>query len=181
MGQYEDPDLGGVYYNRFRYYDSLAGVYMSQDPIGLHGGANLYGYVHDSNRWTDVFGLSSIVVIGEGQKAVDEATRLLRSQGYNAESMMVPKNQWRGGDLSPGMPEAKFQEAVDWNKQWLKDKLANGYKVVDIGTDGRAVRSPFYQAEQEAIKEMRTPKIKLKKFANGETIGEMRVKVLCCR
>jgi len=58
MGQYEDEYLGGVYYNRFRYYDSFSGVYLSQDPIGLAGGLALYGYVHDSNSWVDVFGLS---------------------------------------------------------------------------------------------------------------------------
>jgi RHS repeat-associated protein len=58
QGQYEDVDLGGLYYNRFRYYDSGSGVYLSQDPIGLAGGMNLYGYVHDSNIWVDVFGLS---------------------------------------------------------------------------------------------------------------------------
>ena len=57
MGQYEDAELGGVYYNRFRYYDSGSGVYISQDPIGLEGGLALYGYVKDSNSWVDVFGL----------------------------------------------------------------------------------------------------------------------------
>jgi hypothetical protein len=33
-------------------------MYLSQDPIGLNGGANLYAYIHDSNSWVDVFGLS---------------------------------------------------------------------------------------------------------------------------
>jgi RHS repeat-associated protein len=60
MGQYEDPDLGGVYYNRFRYYDSLAGVYMSQDPIGLSGGMALYGYVTDCNFFVDPLGLAGM-------------------------------------------------------------------------------------------------------------------------
>ena len=58
MGQYEDVELGELYYNRFRYYDSGSGTYISQDPIGLSGGLALYGYVHDSNSWVDVFGLS---------------------------------------------------------------------------------------------------------------------------
>ena len=57
MGQYEDEELGELYYNRFRYYDSGSGVYISQDPIGLDGGFNIYAYVQDSNSWVDPFGL----------------------------------------------------------------------------------------------------------------------------
>ncbi len=53
MGQYEDVELDGLYYNRFRYYDSFSGVYLSQDPIGLLGGVNFYGYVNDSNSLVD--------------------------------------------------------------------------------------------------------------------------------
>ena len=57
MGQYEDEELGGLYYNRFRYYDSGSGTYISQDPIGLEGGGNFYAYVADCNSWVDPFGL----------------------------------------------------------------------------------------------------------------------------
>ncbi|WP_412531073.1 RHS repeat-associated core domain-containing protein [Flavobacterium columnare] len=58
LGQYEDPELEGLYYNRFRYYDCSIGNYISQDPIGLAGNnPTFYGYVHDSNSWVDPFGL----------------------------------------------------------------------------------------------------------------------------
>jgi RHS repeat-associated protein len=57
QGQYEDAETG-LYYNRFRYYDPSIGSYLSQDPIGLAGNnPTLYGYVHDTNSWIDVFGL----------------------------------------------------------------------------------------------------------------------------
>ena len=55
--QYEDRETG-LYYNRFRYYDSSNGNYISQDPIRLRGGLNIYNYVHDSNLWIDIFGLN---------------------------------------------------------------------------------------------------------------------------
>jgi len=35
----------GLYYYRARYYDASVGRFLSNDPIGLSGGLNLYGYV----------------------------------------------------------------------------------------------------------------------------------------
>ncbi|PJJ59362.1 RHS repeat-associated core domain-containing protein [Hymenobacter chitinivorans] len=55
QGQYEDVETG-LYYNRFRYYDPEAGRYISQDPIGVLGGMNLYSYVADPTTWIDPFG-----------------------------------------------------------------------------------------------------------------------------
>jgi len=46
-------------FNRFRYFDPEAGQYVAQDPIGLAGGAALYGYVHDPLSWVDPLGLSA--------------------------------------------------------------------------------------------------------------------------
>jgi RHS repeat-associated protein len=57
QGQYQDEETG-LYYNRFRYYDPSIGAYLSQDPIGLNGGMQIYGYVHDSNSWIDILGLA---------------------------------------------------------------------------------------------------------------------------
>jgi len=57
QGQYEDVETG-LYYNRFRYYAPEDGGYISQDPIGLQGGLNVYSYVHDPNSWVDTMGLT---------------------------------------------------------------------------------------------------------------------------
>jgi RHS repeat-associated protein len=47
-----------LYYYRARYYDSTAGRFISEDPIGLLGGVNFYGYVgNDPADWVDIFGL----------------------------------------------------------------------------------------------------------------------------
>ena len=56
QGQYEDIETG-LYYNRFRYYDSRTGNYISQDPIKLLGGLSLYSYVENTNTFIDEFGL----------------------------------------------------------------------------------------------------------------------------
>ena len=55
-GQYEDAETG-LCYNRHRYYDPDAGLYISEDPIRILGGLRLYGYVEDPLTDTDPFGL----------------------------------------------------------------------------------------------------------------------------
>ena len=47
----------GLYYMRARYYDPQLGKFLSEDPIGVAGGLNLYGYVgNDPANRTDPFG-----------------------------------------------------------------------------------------------------------------------------
>ncbi len=55
-GQYEDPETG-LHYNFRRYYDPETGRYWTQDPIGLEGGINQYGYAQaDPINLTDPTG-----------------------------------------------------------------------------------------------------------------------------
>ncbi|MDX6053043.1 RHS repeat-associated core domain-containing protein, partial [Scandinavium lactucae] len=58
-GQYEDEE-SGLHYNRFRYYDTETGQYLTPDPIGLAGGVNPYGYVHNPLSWVDPLGLACV-------------------------------------------------------------------------------------------------------------------------
>ncbi len=72
QGQYEDSETG-LYYNRFRYYDPSTGSYISQDPIGLLGGMELYNYVCDPNFRIDPSGLSECKITKKLQDLADEA------------------------------------------------------------------------------------------------------------
>jgi len=56
QGQYYDKE-SGLHYNRFRYYDAHAARFVSQDPIGLDGGDNVYSYAPNSTGWIDPLGL----------------------------------------------------------------------------------------------------------------------------
>jgi RHS repeat-associated protein len=56
---FESRDASGLYYRRNRYYDSEQGRFTQEDPIGLVGGVNQYGFVGgDPISYTDPYGLS---------------------------------------------------------------------------------------------------------------------------
>ncbi|EDV4151824.1 hypothetical protein DU258_25025 [Salmonella enterica subsp. enterica] len=57
-GQYFDDETG-LHYNLFRYYAPECGRFISQDPIGLAGGLNLYAYAPNPLSWIDPLGLTT--------------------------------------------------------------------------------------------------------------------------
>jgi RHS repeat-associated protein len=66
-------DGGGTLYRRNRYYDAATGRFTQEDPIGLAGGLNLYGFAGgDPVNHADPFGLSptDIIVQGENSRKV---------------------------------------------------------------------------------------------------------------
>ncbi len=87
-GQYFDEETG-LHYNLFRYYAPECGRFISQDPIGLNGGINLYAYVKNPLTWIDPLGLAgcnaqqrrNISDLRNGKdvtvRSVDEARALL--------------------------------------------------------------------------------------------------------
>lgn len=53
-----DNDGTGLYYYRGRYYSPVLHRFISEDPIGVAGGVNLYGYVGNNPiSYTDPYGL----------------------------------------------------------------------------------------------------------------------------
>jgi len=55
QGQYFDIETG-LHYNTFRYYDPDSGGFISEDPIRLLGGINLYQYAPNPSGWIDPWG-----------------------------------------------------------------------------------------------------------------------------
>ncbi|MDM0037168.1 RHS repeat-associated core domain-containing protein, partial [Variovorax sp. J22P271] len=60
QGQYFDEETG-LHYNRYRYYDPIAGRYVSKDPIGLKGGLNTFGYLNNPTQGVDRLGLAGAI------------------------------------------------------------------------------------------------------------------------
>ena len=63
QGQFYDVETN-LHYNRFRYYDSDVGMFISRDPIGLMGGFNVFQYAPNPVGWIDPFGLAKLFETG---------------------------------------------------------------------------------------------------------------------
>ncbi|TGY49363.1 hypothetical protein E5343_07140 [Rodentibacter caecimuris] len=62
QNQYIDQETG-LHYNFLRYYEPMTGRFISQDPIGLVGGNNLYLFGLNAQSWIDIYGLAGILTI----------------------------------------------------------------------------------------------------------------------
>ena len=81
QGQYYDSEVE-LCYNRFRYYHPETGRYISEDPIKLLGGFNVFAYVGDTNAWLDLLGLNS-KVYGEKDGKAPQIKRLINDKRIN--------------------------------------------------------------------------------------------------
>ncbi|MGK9172617.1 RHS domain-containing protein [Yokenella regensburgei] len=79
-GQQYDEE-SGLHYNRYRYYDPRQGRYITQDPIGLKGGWNLYKYPFDPVNATDPLGLA------------DDLFVFINSPGIQSELSKIMTNE----------------------------------------------------------------------------------------
>ena len=71
-GQYFDEE-SGLHYNHHRYYDPIAGRYISSDPLGLAAGPNTYAYVeNDPVNHIDPTGLLLFAFDGTGNHDGDK-------------------------------------------------------------------------------------------------------------
>lgn len=82
-GQQYDEE-SGLYYNRHRYYNPEQGRYITQDPIGLMGGWNLYQYPLNPISRSDPLGL---VNIGQGIPKANGSTSVHASPGPEATDL----------------------------------------------------------------------------------------------
>lgn len=58
QGQYFDSDTL-LHYNLARYFDPESGAFISQDPIRLAGGHNVYNYARNTLNWADPLGCAA--------------------------------------------------------------------------------------------------------------------------
>ena len=166
QGQYYDFETN-LAYNRFRYYSPETGAYISQDPIGLAGGANLYSYVLDVNVWLDLFGLSTVYLrdneIYVGKAKQNAKTRYKSDKNNTATDIFfieendkifegeLNKDKPKGGkvthtDVAQGVEQIVFERLKESPFVDEKNKITNQNSPVDMNKKDKAVRREYGEA-----------------------------------
>lgn len=107
-GQYFDDETG-LHYNLFRYYAPECGRFVSQDPIGLKGGLNLYSYAPNPLRWIDPLGLHQLIAFLNGEAVINPEKGSGGLWNHDWGSRKAPFN----GYGATGHSEAKLLEHLD--------------------------------------------------------------------
>ena len=158
QGQYYDAETG-LHYNTFRYFDPLVGRFTTQDPIGLLGGSNLYGYAPNANGWIDPLGLCNSTT--SGAKGADDWAKL---SGKLTEATK--------GKGNFGIGSGTREQADVMGKAWVGagHKVASDGKTL-VSQDGlRQYRPPTYKPYQQKTQanfEQRFPGQETKKWQSN--------------
>ena len=90
-------DGSGMQYMRNRYYDPVHGRFTQEDPIGLAGGLNLYGYANgDPVNYSDPFGLSPVGLFAKTVKMMFK--RISREQALKGTDDVFVVGRSTSGD-----------------------------------------------------------------------------------
>jgi RHS repeat-associated protein len=95
---YGQRDFSGLHYRRNRFYDAEQGRFTQEDPIGMAGGINLYGFANgDPVSYSDPYGLRADTI---------PDSNLTRTEAFNhykggtGEEILVPFNSINTSDVS---------------------------------------------------------------------------------
>ena len=141
QGQYYDQETG-LCYNRYRYFDPNSCSFISQDPVGLAAGENVYGYAPNVWGWVDPLGLCPKST-SSGNRAITDPRKLLpaptRSNPYPDGDKLFSQPAPRGTviemAMSPGQPASRpggfGTPDIIPNAQYVRDDLAltHGFKA----------------------------------------------------
>jgi len=146
------------YYYRARYYDPVAGRFLSQDPIGFNGGLNLYAAGYNNPIVSkDPFGTCVIKLYfehtGDKQQGIAYHTFLTvldNSSGSTNSFTYV----FRGGPAASGTPPPTTIVSADFNRVGISrdnpdtDKIAYSVTLQDDGCSCTPYNIALQQYEQ---------------------------------
>jgi RHS repeat-associated protein len=100
----DKADESGLIYMRNRYYDPATGKFTQEDPIGLAGGLNLYGFAGgDPINFSDPFGLCEEEERDENGECPDANRYSIGAQGLVGGGPLFPSFLSPGGFGGGGM------------------------------------------------------------------------------
>ncbi|RQU35305.1 hypothetical protein DF142_27275, partial [Burkholderia cenocepacia] len=138
LAQYtgRENDGTGLYYYRARYYHPGFGRFVTEDPIGLAGGGNLYAYVGGNPiLFTDPYGLQAVLPVpvvpapGPGGGMPSGVPQWF-SDLFNGQTFAKPpQNAYeKDGAKAPGKPgEAEGFKSPKGGDNWVPNPNGRGY------------------------------------------------------
>ncbi|WP_031598992.1 RHS repeat-associated core domain-containing protein, partial [Pseudomonas savastanoi] len=157
QGQYFDVETG-LHYNTFRYYDPEIGRFITQDPIGLLGGENLYEYAPNTINWIDPWGLSC------------RTDYVGRTPGKNSKTgRTVIENMRKEGKIRGEGARMRFKSK---DEKWYPIKEADMAHKTDAVTYWNTKGGYFGAKSPEVRQWMRDPKnYELEHFSTNRSAG----------
>ncbi len=137
-------DNSGQMYSRNRYYDPATGRFTQEDPIGLAGGLNLYGFARgDPVNFADPFGLALCLRKTENMSTLQVAKLMVAVAEVSHSDIVWENNCVKSWKARPG-------------KGWEEIQSRFGFMVhsgdtarVEWGSASQAVRSSLIATIQE--------------------------------
>ena len=162
QNQYADPETG-LHYNFFRYYESDAGRFVNQDPIGLMGGENLYWFAPNAQDWVDPLGES-----GYKLRLSMESQNMFRPNSSWQTHHLIPQAVWKENKA--------FFNAIGMKGKGLgRDSWTNGLYMPSTEADARSsLREFFHRGSHNNYNDSVSRELKKirKEFKQGKITAE---------
>ena len=157
QGQSLDTETG-LHYNRFRYYDSDVGMFISRDPIGLLGGNNVFQYAPNPIGWIDPWGLECIKNKKDGL-AREERAKEIYERRYGKDNVISEKTLRDANGKSVKDPITGEKRRLDFIVKG-KDGKWRAKEVTSKTADKRDQLAKESRIRQEGGTYIRNPKNK---------------------
>ena len=157
QGQSLDTETG-LHYNRFRYYDSDVGMFISRDPIGLLGGSNVFQYAPNPVGWIDPWGLECIKNKKDGL-AREERAKEIYERRYGKDNVISEKTLRDANGKSVKDPITGEKRRLDFIVKG-KDGKWRAKEVTSKTADKRDQLAKESRIRQEGGTYIRNPKNK---------------------
>lgn len=151
-------DGTGLLYRRNRYYDPASGRFTQQDPIGLGGGMNLYGFATgDPVTFTDPFGLCPNIMVGDKVTAAPcELFGAVWAEARGASSRMQKGVAWSIVNRARSSQYGGDYHRVVWERAQYSFTSERAPRDANLQAYDRAVAGTPTKSEASSFAEMAT-------------------------